>query len=129
MRSQFGTAAGSDAAAAPALSITTLPAQSVDAIAVHFPYPLMAGGRVLPAGNYTISALKGGGETPILRFQSEGGEAISVMVTREELSFAQVALSSEVTLVPGSANIPRVQRVLIEGNSFQFLLPVSHFSN
>ncbi|HEY3739430.1 MAG TPA: hypothetical protein VGL53_06285 [Bryobacteraceae bacterium] len=131
MRPQtFGASAGAATGTAPARTATRLPAQTIDALAVHIPRPVMVDGRVLAAGNYTISALKGAaGANPILRFQSESGEAVSVLVTREDLTFDRVLMASEVTLAPTGTDIPRVERVMMEGNGFQFLLPVSHFSN
>ena len=116
-------------AAAAAITFTTLPAQSIDAIAVHFPQPVMAGGRRLPAGNYTVSTLKGVGEVPVLRFQSEAGESMAVMVTREYLASDQVAQRSEVLVVPDGAHGLRIDRIVMEGSSYQFLLPVSDFTN
>jgi hypothetical protein len=116
-------------AAAAANPFSTLPAQSIEAIAVHFPQPVIAGGRVLPAGNYTVSTLKGVGEVPVLRFQSETGESIAVIVTREYLLSDQVAQQSEVLVVPDGGNGLRIDRVVMEGCACQFLLPVSDFTN
>jgi hypothetical protein len=131
MRPQtFDTTSSSSSAAASAISMTTIPAQSIDAIAVHFARPVMVEGHVLQAGNYTISALKGGKDNPVLRFQSEAGEATSVMATREELTFDHALRASEVTLAHnGSNEVLRVERVAMEGNTFQFLLPISRYSN
>lgn len=110
------------AAAAAAFTLTTLPAQSVDAIAVHFPRPVMAGGRTLPAGNYIVSTLKGVGEVPILRFQSEAGESIAVMVTREYLPIDEVSPHSEVTLTAEGDNSLRVVKIAMEGLPFVFVI-------
>jgi|SRR5882724_10210995 len=109
-------------AAAAALSLTTLAAQSIDAIAVHFPQPLMAGGMVLPAGNYTISTLKGLGEVPILRFQNESGESIAVMVTREYLPIDEVSPRSEVIVMADGANALRVVKIAMEGSPYLFVV-------
>jgi hypothetical protein len=131
MRQQALNNSGSVAAApAPSSSVTSVPAQSIDAIAVHLSRPVMVEGHVLPAGNYTISALKGGGDSPVLRFQNEAGEATSVMATREDLAFDQALLASEVTLAAGGGNdFLRVERVAMEGNTFQYLVPASNYSN
>jgi hypothetical protein len=110
-------------------TLATLPAQSIDAIAVHFPKPVLAGGHALPAGNYTISALKPSGEIPVLRFQSEAGETVEVMAAREGLLSDGVALSSEVVVAPENGNGLRIEYVVMEGNPFQFLLSRSQFSN
>ena len=117
-------------AAAAALSVTSLAAQSVDAVAVYFPQPVNAGGRMLPPGNYTISTLKGVGEIPMLRFQSEsGGETLAVMVTREYLPADEAAQRSEVILSPTGGSELRIDRIVMEGSHFQFVVPLMDFSN
>jgi hypothetical protein len=110
-------------------TFATLPAQSIDAIAVHFPKPVLAGGSLLPAGNYTVSALKGSGESPVLRFQNETGEAVEVMATREGLLSDGVAISSEVVVAPDNGSGLRIEYVVMEGNAFQFLVSIPQFAN
>jgi len=119
---------GTPAATSPIKS-TTIPAQSIDAIAVHLPEALLAAGSLLPAGNYTISTLKGAGEVPVLRFQNEAGESVAVMVTREYLPSDEVAQRSEVLVVPDGGHGRRIDRVMMEGSAYQFRLPVSDFTN
>jgi hypothetical protein len=119
---------GTPAASSP-INFTTIPAQSIDAIAVHFPEALLAAGRLLPAGNYTISTLKGAGEVPVLRFQSEVGESVAVIVTREYLPSDEVAQRSEVLVVPDGGHGRRIDRIMMEGSAYQFQLPVSDFTN
>ena len=101
-------------------AFTTLPAQSINAVAVHFPSPVMTGGRMLPAGNYTISSLRG--EVPILRFQRESGEAIAVMVTREYLPMDDASPQSEVMVAGDDDNSLRVMKVAMEGDPFVFVV-------
>ena len=113
------------AAAAAASTFTTIPAQSLDAIAVHLPEGALAGGELLPAGNYTVSTLKGQGEVPVLRFQSESGESIAVIVTRENLPSERVAQQSEVWVTPDGWHGLRIDRIVMEGCAYQFLLPAS----
>jgi hypothetical protein len=114
-------------AAAAAATFTTLSAQGLDAIAVHLPEAAMAGGELLPAGNYTVSTLKGGGEVPVLRFQSETGESIAVIVTREYLPSDRAAQHSEVQVTPDGWHGLRIDRIVMEGCAYQFLLPASEF--
>lgn len=112
----------SAAATATAAAFTTLSAQCLGAIAVHIPKPAMAGGRLLPAGNYTVSTLQGMGVSPVLRFQGESGEPVVVMATREYLPMDDVAQQSEVMVAADGDNMLRVLKVAMEGDPFLFVL-------
>lgn len=103
------------------LTLTSLPAQNMNALAVHFPQPTLAGGRLLSAGNYTLSTMRGTGEVPILRFQNEVGYSIAVMVTRDYLALDELVQRSEVMVVVEGDTL-RVLRVAMEGLPFQFII-------
>ena len=102
--------------------MTTLRAQTIQAFAVHFPQAVLAGGHLLPAGNYTVSTLEGVGAIPIVRFQHESGEAMAVMVTREFLPIEELLQTSEVLVTANLNNALRVVKIAMEGNPFLFVI-------
>ena len=104
------------------LTMTSLPAQNMDAIAVHFPQPVIADGRLLPAGNHTVSMLRGMGELPLVRFQSESGDATALMVMREYLPLDEVSRRSEVVVVAEGENTLRLVKIAVEGLPFLFVV-------
>lgn len=106
-----------------------LSADGLDAIAVYFPKPVIAGSQRLEPGNYTISALRGPGhahgeESARLRLQSEHGDTFIVRAMRYSLRPDQLISRSEVVLLPAALNgFMRLSRVSIEGSHSLLLVP------
>ena len=101
----------------------------MDAVTVHLPQAVAAGGRMLPPGNYTITTPKGIGELPVLRFQGEEGSIATVLATREYIDVEEMAPGSGLIVKADAESKLRIVSVYMEGNPFRFLLSLSDFTN
>lgn len=108
-------------AAVAALSLSTLSAQTFDAVRVHFDQPVQVAGNALPAGNYSITVIKSSGDVPMLRFSSEHGASVVVFASRAQHLAGQSADRTEVVL-DNSGPVERVARIQVEGSSTDLVL-------
>lgn len=98
---------------------------------VHVPFDFVAGGRQLPAGDYSVRRITAGSETALM-IQSEDGRNITTVMTnasgrepaRAELTFRQQGedyfLAS--VSIPGAVSVREVPRQKAEGRRTRELI-------
>ena len=113
------------AAAVAALSISTLCAQSFEAVRVTFERPVEVAGTTVPAGDYTITMIRSNGEVPLLRFEGAHGVNVVAFASRDYRPGSAEASRTEVVL-DSSGPVEQVSRIEIGGSATQYVLPAAH---
>jgi hypothetical protein len=116
------------AAAVAALSLSTLSAQTFEAVRVHFDQQVQVAGNTLPAGDYSITMIKSNADVPLLRFSSAAGANAVVFASRAEHQAHEVANHTEVILEKSGSG-ERVTCIEIEGSSSDLIVPSGHQGN
>jgi hypothetical protein len=113
------------AAAVVALSISTLCAQSFEAVRVTFDKTVEVAGTSVPAGDYTITMIKSNGDIPLLRFQGDHGVNVVAFASRVYRPGSEAAPRTAVVL-DTAGPVEQVTRLSIEGSAADYVFPPFH---